>query len=154
MRKFTKKSVAVTGAVALAVASAGVAFAYWTAGGSGTGTGDTSAGASNLAVAQTTELTEMFPGDSPQTLSGTVTNNAANSAYVTTVTASLASVSGGGPGCGVSDYTLTGDVMPIGEDIASGGTETFSGATVQFNNKLTNQDDCKSATLHLSYLAE
>ena len=95
----------------------------------------------------------MFPGDAPQIISGTVQNNAANSAYVAKVTVSIASVSGGAGSCDASDYTLASPDMLIGKDIAAGATESFSGATLQFNNKATNQDGCKGATVNLAYAA-
>ena len=44
--------------------------------------------------------------------------------------------------------------MHIGQDVASGATVPFSGATIQFNNKPTaNQDGCKGATVTLRFRA-
>jgi hypothetical protein len=138
-------------AAAVVVIGAGSAFAYWSTTGSGSGTGATSAGASNLAVAQTTVFDAFYPGDSAQTISGTVTNNAANSAYVNNVTVSISGVTGGAGLCDATDYTLASPVMAIGSDIVAGGSSTFTGATLKFNNKVTNQDGCKGATVHLAY---
>src|SRR3954471_21097036 len=47
-----QKVAAALGAGAVAVAGSGVAFAFWSASGTGTGSAATSAGASNLAIAQ------------------------------------------------------------------------------------------------------
>jgi hypothetical protein len=139
-------------AAAVVVIGAGSAFAYWSTTGTGSGTGSTSAGASNLTIAQTTVFDAFYPGDSAQTISGTVTNNAANSAYVNSVTVSISSVTGAGVGgCDATDYTLASPVMAVGSDIVSGGSSTFTGATLKFNNKATNQDGCKGATVHLAY---
>ena len=156
MRK-TQKTTAVVGGTIAAVLVGGIAFAYWTASGSGTGSASTSAGTSNLTVEQTSVITDMYPGDEPQAIEGTVTNNADNSAYVTQVVVSIESVDkadGAAAGdCDASDYTLSDATMLVGVDVASGDVQAFSGATIQFNNKLTNQDPCKGATVNLAYAA-
>lgn len=134
----------------------GAAFAYWSTAGSGTGSAATSAGAASLVVSQTSTISNMYPGDSAQIISGTVKNTAANSAYVAQVVASIASVTpaaGAAGGCDASDYTLSSPTMTIGKDIAAGATVPFTGATIQFNNKASNQDGCKGATVNLAYAA-
>jgi hypothetical protein len=111
-------------------------------------------GASNLAIAQTSTIANMYPGDSAQTISGTVTNSASNSAYVNSVTVSIASVtqaSGAGGTCDASDYTLASPTMSVAADVAAGGSANFTGATIKFNNKASNQDGCNGATVNLSY---
>jgi hypothetical protein len=98
----------------------------------------------------------MYPGDGPQTIAGTVTNNASNSAYVAKVTVSITSVTqaqGATGTCDASDYTLSSPDMAIGKDVAAGASTSFSGATIQFNNKASNQDGCKGATVNLAYAA-
>jgi hypothetical protein len=147
-------TVVATGAVGLA--GAGVAFGYWSTSGSGTGSASTSAGAANLSISQTSTISNMYPGDSAQTISGSVTNQAANAAYVTSVTVSIAGVTqapAATGSCDASDYTLATPTMTVGQDVAAGGTATFSGATLKFNNKASNQDGCKGATVNLSYAA-
>jgi hypothetical protein len=97
----------------------------------------------------------MFPGDAAQTISGTVQNNAENSAYVNTVTVSIASVTkaaGATGDCDASDYTLATPVMTVTTDVPAGATVPFTGATLKFNNKAdANQDGCKGATVNLAY---
>jgi hypothetical protein len=140
--------------VAAVVIGAGSAFAYWSTTGSGSGSAATSAGASNLAVAQTSTISNMFPGDTAQTISGTVTNNASNKAFVNSVTVSIASVTQAGTAvgtCDSTDYTLASTSMTVGTDVAAGDTVPFTGATLKFNNKATNQDGCKGATVNLAY---
>ena len=151
-----KLKAAIVSGTAIAVVGGGVAFAFWTTSGSGTGSAATSAGAANLAVAQTSTISNMYPGDAAQTISGTVTNNAANSAYVTKVVVSIASVtpaSGATGSCDATDYTLASPTMNVGQDVAAGDVASFSGATIKFNNKATNQDGCKGATVNLAYAA-
>jgi hypothetical protein len=148
-----KKKILIAGTAIVAI-GAGTAFAYWSTQGTGTGSGSTSAGDSNLVITQTSTISNMFPGDAAQSIAGTVKNNAENSAYVNTVTVSIASVTkaaGATGDCDASDYTLATPVMSIATDLAAGGTANFSGATLKFNNKATNQDGCKGATVNLAY---
>ena len=139
---------------AILLLSAG-AYAYWTIGGGGSGsaaTGDVTA----ITVNQTSVVADMHPGDSPQTLSGTFTNGNDGPVYVGTVTASIASVTKapGAPDgtCDASDYTLTGAAMAVNAEVAADtDVGAWTGATLQFNNKATNQDACKGATVNLAY---
>ena len=141
----------------------GIAFAYWTATGTGTGSASTSGDLSDLSIVQTSDITAMHPGDSPQTIGGTVTNDSATApAYVNRVTVSMVDVTQAPEAvgdCDTTDYTLTGAVMPVGTELATtnaGATDSFdfSGATIQFNNKDDeNQDGCKGATVNLAYAA-
>jgi hypothetical protein len=135
----------------LVLAVAGAAYAYWTAGGSGTGTAATGESVP-LTVNQVTVLDEMYPGDSPQTISGTFTNTNEGPVYVTSVTASIASVTGGDGACSADDYTLTDAVMAVGAEVAVGtGVGAWTGADLQFNNTAANQDGCQNATVNLAY---
>jgi hypothetical protein len=88
-------------------------------------------------------------------VSGTVKNTAENSAYVTKVVVTIAGVDkavGAVAGtCDASDYTLANGTVLLGQDVASGATIPFSGTTLKFNNKASNQDACKGATVNLHY---
>ena len=151
-----KKTVVIVAVAALVLIPAGAAFAYWTIGGSGTGTATTGT-STDITAAQTSTITGMHPGDSAQTLSGDFTNTNSGPVYVSTVTASIASVtpSADAPSgtCDATDYTLANTVMtvdaevPVGSDVGA-----WSGATVQFNDKpTTNQDACQGATVNFTY---
>ena len=143
------------GVVAVILLLVGGAYAYWTITGSGTGsatTGDVAA----ITVNQNTVLEAMYPGDSPQTISGDFTNGNDGSVYVGTVTASISSVTKavGAPAgtCDATDYTLTNAAMTVNAEVPSGtDVGAWTGATLQFNNKATNQDACKGATVNLAY---
>jgi hypothetical protein len=146
--------------IALAVVAAlvvgGAAFAFWTAGGSGTGSGSAASAQSALTVNQTTVLTAMYPGDSAQTISGDFDNTNSGPIQVGTVTASIDSVTkaGGAPAgtCDATDFTLASPAMPVNAEIPAGaGKGAFTGATIKFNNKASNQDACKGATVSLAY---
>jgi hypothetical protein len=158
MLKFTKRRGFVLLGVIAALVVAAAAIAYWTAGGSGTGTASTSNGTGSLTINQTSPLTAMYPGDSPQTLSGDFDNPTGNLVQVAQVAVSISSVTkAGNPvvGCDASDYTITGSPMTVGAEVPAGSnTGSWSGATIQFNDKPTvNQDACKGATVNLSYTA-
>lgn len=155
MRIPTKK-VAAIAAGAVVLSTAGVAYAYWTTSGSGTGSASTTAGTPNVTVSQTAAPSNLAPGVNAGGITVTVKNNADNNAYVTQVVASIASVTkaDGAPAgtCAAGDYTLSNATMTNGAgDLAKDATATFSGATLGFNNKTTNQDACKGATVNLSY---
>ena len=159
--KKRKPLVVLLSVVALVVA-AGAALAYWTADGSGTGDATTGAGGSSVDVVQTSDVSNLRPGGTPQELSGTFTNAGDSTAYVGTVTVSIASVDkdAGAPAgdCDASDYTLTHAAMvinaevPVGTDQGTWGTTAPEIATIEFNNKSTNQDGCKGATVNLAYV--
>ena len=155
MRK-NQKITAVVGGTAAAVLVGGVAFAYWSTSGSGTGSAGTSAGAASLVITDTTAPTNLYPGGAPMPISGTVQNTADNSAYVTQVVVSIASVTQAEDAigsCDSSDYVLADTTMAVNQDLASGDSSDFSGATIQFVNKETNQDGCKGATVNLANAA-
>ena len=144
-------------AVVLVLGGGGAALAYWTAGGSGTGSGSAAGAQAPLVATQTTTLTAMYPGDSPQTISGNFDNSNPGPIHVSTVTASIASVTKavGAPAgtCDASDFTVASAAMTVDAEIAPGtGKGSFTGATIKFNNKASvNQDACKGATVNLAY---
>ena len=105
---------------------------------------------------QTSTVTAMQPGDSAQTLSGNFTNPNSSPIYVSTVTASIASVTKAGGAvagtCDASDYTLANAVMTVDAEVPAGTAKgAWTGATIKFNNKATSQDQCKGATVNLAY---
>lgn len=153
-KRNSKRSIVIGVIAALAVAVG--AYAYWTAGGSGTGSGTAANGQTALTVNQVTTLTAMYPGDSAQTISGTFNNTNSGPIYVGTVTAAISSVvkAGGAVAgvCDASDFTLANAAMTVDAQVAVGSSQgAWTGATIKFNNKATNQDQCKGATVNLSY---
>jgi hypothetical protein len=152
--RHSKKLAALAIAAGVAI-TATAALAYWTTGGSGVG--EAAAGdVVDITAVQTSELDPMYPGDSPQTLSGNFNNGNAGPVYIASVTASIDSVSmaEGAPAgdCDADDFTLTNEVMLVGAEVASGDAKgAWTGAKLSFNNKETNQDACKGATVNLAY---
>jgi hypothetical protein len=133
----------------------GVAYAWWTGTGTGAGTAETGT-AAVVTVNQTSTVSNLRPGGPAQTLSGTFTNASGGNVYVATVTAAIDSVTkaGGAPAgtCDATDYTLASAVATVDADLAEGNAVgSWTGPTIRFNNKATNQDACKGATVNLSY---
>ncbi len=155
MRTYSKKKKTTIVALALMLVTGGGAFAYWTTGGAGTGEATTGSTV-DITVQQTSTVTAMGPGDAAQTLSGNFDNPNAGPVYVSTVTASIASVDkdAGAPvgTCDASDYTLGSAVMTVNAQVPAGTAQgAWTGATIQFNNTAANQDACKGATVNLAY---
>jgi hypothetical protein len=149
-----KRSVVLAVVAVLALTTG--ALAYWTAGGGGTGSGSAAGAQTALTVNQTTTLAAMYPGDSAQTISGNFDNPNPGPIYVGTVTASIASVTKavGAPAgtCDATDFTLASAAMTVNAEVPSGSAKgSWTGATIKFNNKATNQDACKGATVNLAY---
>jgi hypothetical protein len=163
MRSLTKRSPVLLVALLLLGLGTVAAYAFWTSGGSGTGsasTGDTTA----VTVVQTSVVSDLRPGGSPQELSGDFTNPVANGpVFVTDVTVSIGDVTkaeGAASGvCDASDYVLTNPVMDVNQTIPTGVAQGAWGvpddvATIQFqNDPTTNQDQCKGATVTLDYVS-
>ena len=157
--KLNKKRVIIGATVAtLALSTGGVAYAYWTTTGSGTGSASTSAGATaQVTFSQTLAQTDLalFPGQAPQTISGTVTNPGPQSVYVNTVSATIASVTAPAATlalpCTSADYNIAGAPMSVATNLAAAGTKAFSGQTIEFVNTASNQDGCKGATVNLTF---
>ena len=157
MFKSKKGKFATAAAVVALAAISTAAYAYWTAGGSGTGSG--AAGSTvGLVPNQTTNLSPMYPGDSPQVISGNFDNANSGPVQVASVTAAIASVTKavGAPAgtCDATDFTLASPVMAVNALVPAGNSVgAFTGATIHFNNKpLVNQDACQDATVTLSYV--
>ncbi|HEY5230549.1 MAG TPA: hypothetical protein VIJ11_06640 [Galbitalea sp.] len=157
MRKYSKRKVAATIAITAILVGGGgaVAIAYWSAGGIGSGTATTGTSTALTAV-QTSTISGLAPGAPAQTLSGNFTNPNSGPTFVTSVTASILSVTKavGAPAgsCTAADYTLSGALMPVGATVPVGvGQGAWTGATLQFNNTGALQDGCKGATVTIAY---
>jgi hypothetical protein len=158
VRKNSKRKIAATIAITAILVGGGgaAAIAYWSAGGSGTGSASTGTN-SGITAVQTSTVTSIVPGLAAQTLAGNFTNPNSSPTYVTSVVASIASVTKavGAPAgtCDSTDYTLAGATMAVGAEVAVGAAKgAWTGATIAFNDKpATNQDACKGATVNLAY---
>lgn len=158
MRK-SRRNILIAATTVLLLGGGGAAFAYWTLSGSGTGSASTGTVTGTITAVQTSTITNLRPGGAAQTLSGNFTNTDTSPIHVTSVTASISGVTkavGAVSGtCDASDYTLTGAVMPVNANVNSGTAQgAWTGATLQFNNKATNQDQCQGATVAIAYVIQ
>jgi hypothetical protein len=154
----SRKRVAAIGVVTAAtLVGGGMAYAYWTT--TGSGTGEAAVGTSNATVTVTQgSLLAMYPGDAPQDLVLTVTNNSSTqNAYVGALTATITTDKGG---CTYSDFKINGvealattPLIWTGTDIAKGGFAVNSANKIQFNNTNADQDACQGAAVEIAYAA-
>jgi hypothetical protein len=152
-----KKPVAIALVAALIVGGGGAAaFAYWTFTGAGTGTGTVGTPTTPLVVNQTSTITNLAPGSAAQSLSGNFNNSNSGPIYVTsiaTATLTVTKATGAVTGtCDATDFTVTGFPLAVGAQVPAGTAQgAWTGATIAFNNKATNQDQCKGATISIAY---
>ncbi len=149
MRRTGQRSITVIAGVVVVLLAAAAAFAYWTNSGSGTDTADTGTNVP-VTVLQTSEVTGMGPGVAAQALSGNFTNSNGGPVYVAAVTATVAGTDKAG--CTAADYTIAGTATVAAQVPAGTGVGSWSGLTIQFNNKANaNQDACKNAVVTIAY---
>ena len=144
----TKRRVAFVASVVV-LASAVGAYAYWTQGGSGTGTA-TADTTSSITVNQTSSVTGLYPGGPAAGLSGNFDNPNSSPVTISSVTATVSSVSP--PGCATSNFSIGGSMgsttVPSGS-----GVGAWSGLTISLDETGVNQDVCKGATANIAYTA-
>jgi hypothetical protein len=129
------------------------AYAYWTAGGSGSGNAQTLTNTTGLTVNQNA-ATGLYPGGSVA-LSGDFTNTNAFPVFVGSVTGSIPTFShqpdNTKPACTQADFSLSGSA-PVNAQIPAGSpVGSWSGYTLSMVNAATNQDNCKSFAVPITY---
>jgi hypothetical protein len=145
-----KKIAGVAFGTAVLMLAGGAAFGYWSITGTGSDTATTGT-VTSITVNQNSTVAGLAPGLAAQALSGDFDNPNSGPVYVAAVTAVVSGTDK--VGCGPTDYTIAG-TAPVGAQIASGsGVGSWSGLTIQFNNKVTNQDACKNAVVTIHYTA-
>ncbi len=158
MRKLNKKITAGIGGAAVAVASAGVAYAYWSTSGSGDGSATTGTSSAVSVTQDSPAVTGLVPGGPAQTITFHVTNPATFNQYVASVVVTVANPSSawtsqadsGKPVCSAADFTIT-QPAAINSDLTP-GNHTYT-AQIALNDSATNQDNCKSVTVPLHFVA-
>ena len=151
-----RRIVPVAFALVALLAFSGVALAYWTATGGGIGTAQAAAATSPLVVKQVTAVNNLYPGGPAQTISGKFDNLNSGPVYVTTVTASISSVTkaAGAPSgnCVAADFTLSPTTATVNAEVPAGTDQGgWTGPAIKLNDTGANQDGCKGATVNLSY---
>ncbi len=144
--QITRKTVAIAGAVVVAIVS--IAYAYWTTTGSGTGSA-TNASSNGTIVLHAAFAAGLTPG-AAEAVTYTADNAGTSSLYVNTITPTV-SIDGAHvtSGCLVGDFTIpaTASGTTVGPGLS--GVAAGSG-TLTFANTAVNQDGCKGATVTLT----
>src|SRR4051794_125333 len=145
-RRNKKRAIIVIATLLAASGVGSLAFAYWTTGGSGTG-GATAGSTVNVSVKQTSANTGLYPGAAPQALSGNFNNTNSGPVHLTTVTASVTSVTGAGAGgCTAADFDVAGTGVVAGSSVPAGtAVGSWGGLTIQLKETGVNQDGCQGA---------
>jgi hypothetical protein len=156
-RRRRSRKAAVVGvsiAVVLGV-GVGLGIAYWTGGGSGSGSANTGT-AAGVTVIQTVSPTGLYPGGTTA-LSGNFNNPSSGKVFVTAVTASVtvfnAQADGTKPACTQADFSITGTATVNAEVAPGNGVGSWSGLSLNMTDAGTNQDNCKSITVPITYAA-
>jgi hypothetical protein len=161
MRITKTKAASVIAATAVVALAGTGAMAYWTTTGSGTGSATTGTTVP-LSITQTNTVPALHVGESSP-IDLRVTNGATYNQFISGVTISAAFASGfnaqsdtSKPACTIAgDFTITqptgisGDLTPGAHDYAGSTT----GAKIALNNTAANQDNCKNASLVLTFSA-
>jgi hypothetical protein len=108
-----------------------------------------------LTVVQTSAITDLAPGVPATLISGMSTNTGPDGVFVEMVVVRVESVTkapdAAAGSCTAANYVILNPQMPVNKTVPSHGSTQFTGATIGFYNRVTNQDACKGATVHLKY---
>ena len=156
--KLSKAKIIIASTLAGLMAIGGTAIAYWTT--SGAGTGSATAGTNTaVIVTQVGTITALVPGSPAQPIDFKINNPASTNQYVTNVSVAITSVTpavgapAGGHPCAAGDFTLTQPVFTAADLVPGFTSFLANGATLKLDNLLTNQDNCKQATVNLTFTA-
>jgi hypothetical protein len=153
VRRFSRKTTIIVTSLALVIVTSVAAYAFWTTSGAGTGSASSGSGTA-ITVNQTSGVSGLYPGGPAVTLSGNFNNPNANPVFVNAVTATISAVHGGslpGPSCTTGDFALGGSTGVVGSVPFGNGVGSWSGLTIEMLETGANQDNCKNATLDISY---
>lgn len=152
--KMNKKTVAILSA-GLIVATAGGAYAYWTTSGSGTGSATTGTSTA-VTLDQIGSITALTPGSPAQAVDFSITNPGTTNQYIASVAVSMTVTPGsiaGQPPCTNADFTLVQPTASYGDLTPGLHNYSPSGASLALKNTALNQDNCKTATVSLTFNA-
>jgi hypothetical protein len=108
-----------------------------------------------FSITQTSSIADLAPGVAAATIAGTSTNNGDDSVFLRRVEVRINSVTkaphAAAGSCDASDYVVLNPQMPVNQSVPPQGSVKFTGATIGFNDRSSNQDACKGATVRLTY---
>jgi hypothetical protein len=147
--KMKTRTVAILIGIGVVVAGGGIAFAYFSSTGAGTGGATAGSAATPIVVKQLTSVTGVAPGVAPVTLSGNFDNPNTGNVYVANVVATVTGTDK--TGCDATNFVIAGASTPKQDLVPGTGVGSWTGLTLGFVNKATNQDACKGAVATLAY---
>lgn len=108
-----------------------------------------------FSITQTSIITGLAPGTPEVGINTIGTNTGSASTFVHMVVVSISSVTKAplaiAGRCNATDYVVDAPRMMVDQAVAPGSSLDISGAAIGFNDRGTNQDACKGATVHLAY---
>jgi hypothetical protein len=150
--KMKTRTVAILIGIGVVVAGGGIAFAYFSSTGAGSGSATAGSAATPIVVNQLTSVSGVAPGVAPIALSGNFNNPNTGNVYVANVTATVTG-SDKASACDATNFVIAGASTPKLDLPPGNGVGSWTGLTIAFNNKSTNQDGCKGAVATIAYVA-
>jgi hypothetical protein len=154
VRKFSRKMTIIASTLALVVVTSVVAYAFWT--NNGAGAGQASTGTNTVTVHQLSTPSGLIPNGPAAPLFGDFTNPNSSGVFVNTVQASISGVTGGPENpaqpCTAADFALYNNPTGVSTTVPPGShVSAWSGIQIQLVDTGLNQDNCKNATVDISY---
>ena len=150
-----RRLIAVGIAAVLIVGAGGAAFAYWSSSGTGVGSAATGTSAAFTVTSVAPVGDPLVPGGDPQSVTFTVANPSATTLMLSSVVVTVANSDGTDwvavPGCSAADYVLGTPAVTYGS--VAGTSSTDGTVTVTMVDSEFNQDECKSVTVPLYFVA-
>jgi hypothetical protein len=154
VRKFSRKTIIIASSMALVIATSVVAYAFWT--NNGAGSGSASTGTNTVTVHQLSTPSGLVPNGPAAPLFGDFTNPNSSAVTVNTVGATISSVVGGPENptvpCTATDFVLYNNPTGVYASVPPGShVGAWTGMSIQLVDTGLNQDNCKGATVQISY---
>jgi hypothetical protein len=109
----------------------------------------------SISITQTSVIIGLAPGIPADAVEAIGTNAGDTNIFVQMVVVSISSVTKAplavAGNCDAMDYIVEAPQMPVNQTVPPAGSVEIGGAAIAFNDRATNQDACKGATVHLNY---
>jgi hypothetical protein len=144
-----KRFAAVATTTAAVLLGSGIAVAYWTTGGSGSGTADIGTSQDvTFTVGAGDGIDDLYPG-AAEVFEVDVNNPTDGALQLGTVDIEIDGFSAPAGTCDIDDFSVT-DIV-VNDEVPAGPSTLTGTATISMDNTASNQDDCKNASLDLSF---
>jgi hypothetical protein len=144
-----KRFAAVATTTAAVLIGSGIAVAFWTTGGSGSGSADIGTSQDvTYAVSATDPIDDLYPG-ADEDFVVEVDNPTDGPLQIGTVDIEIDGFAAPAGTCDIDDFSVT-DIV-VNDEVPAGTSDLVGTATISMANTALNQDDCKNASLDLSF---